>query len=414
MKETRVAVTGLGVVSPIGTGADAFWNAMMEGRSGVRRITTFDPAPFESQIAAEVLDFDPAAYLDRKEIRRNDRCVHFAVAASRMALDDAKLAVTPALRDDVGVVIGTGSGGVITWEGQHQLLLERGPGRVSPFFVPMMMHNSASGIVSMLTGARGPNFSIASACATGGHAIGEAMRIIQRGDAAAMLCGGTEAAITPLSLAGFCAEKALSTRNDAPAKAVRPFDLHRDGFVMGEGAGIVVLEAWEHAERRGARIYAEMVGYGQSADAFHITQPDPEGDGAALAMRRALRDAHLEPHEIGYINAHGTSTPYNDKFETLAIKRVFGAAAPRVPVSSTKSMTGHLLGAAGGVELIACVLAIARGKLPPTINYETPDPDCDLDYVPNVPRPAEGLVTAMSNGFGFGGHNSILVVRSPS
>ncbi|HLW48761.1 MAG TPA: beta-ketoacyl-ACP synthase II [bacterium] len=413
MTETRVAVTGLGVVSPIGTGADEFWNAMMEGRSGVRRLTAFDPAPFESQLAAEVLDFDPAAYLDRKEVRRNDRCVHFAVAASRMALDDAGLAITPALRDDVGVVIGTGSGGAITWEAQHQLLLERGPARVSPFFVPMMMHNSASGIVSMLTGARGPNFSIASACATGGHAIGEAMRIIQRGDALAMLCGGTEAAITPLSLAGFCAEKALSTRNDAPAKAVRPFDLHRDGFVMGEGAGIVVLEAWEHAERRGARIYAEMIGYGQSADAFHITQPDPEGDGAALAMRRALRDAHLEPHEIGYINAHGTSTQYNDKFETLAIKRVFGAAAPRIPVSSTKSMTGHLLGAAGGVELIACALAIVRGKLPPTINYETPDPDCDLDYVPNTPRPAR-LVTAMSNGFGFGGHNSILVVRSPS
>lgn len=413
MTETRVAVTGLGVVSPIGTGADAFWNAMMEGRSGVRRITLFDPSPFEAQIAAEVPDFDPAAYLDRKEVRRNDRCVHFAVAASRMALDDARLAITPSLRDDVGVIIGTGTGGAITWEAQHQLLLERGPGRISPFFVPMMMHNSASAIVSMLTGARGPNFSVASACATGGHAIGEAMRKIQRGDAVAMLCGGTEAAITPLSLAGFCAEKALSTRNDAPAKAVRPFDLHRDGFVMGEGAGVVVIEAWEHAERRGARIYGELVGYGASADAFHITQPDPEGDGAALAMRRALRDARLEPHEIGYINAHGTSTEYNDKFETFAIKRVFGEAARRIPVSSTKSMTGHLLGAAGGVELVACVLAIARGALPPTINYETPDPACDLDYVPNVPRAAR-ITTAMSNGFGFGGHNSILIVRSPS
>ncbi|HEV2359050.1 MAG TPA: beta-ketoacyl-ACP synthase II [bacterium] len=413
MTQIRVAVTGLGVISPIGTGADEFWNAMMEGRSGVRRITAFDPAPFESQIAGEVPDFDATAYLDRKDVRRNDRCAHFAVAASRMALDDARLQVTPALRDDLGVVIGTGSGGAITWEAQHQLLLERGSGRVSPFFVPMMMHNGAAAVVSMLIGARGPNFSIASACATGGHAIGEAMRKIQRGDATAMLCGGTEAALTPLSLAGFCAEKALSTRNDAPEKAVRPFDLHRDGFVMGEGAGVVVLEAWEHAERRGARIYAELAGYGASADAFHITQPDPEGEGAALAMRRALRDAGLAPHEIGYINAHGTSTPLNDKFETIAIKRVFGDAAPRVPVSSTKSMTGHLLGAAGGVELIAAVLAVARGWLPPTINYETPDPDCDLDYIPNVARAAR-ITTAMSNGFGFGGHNSILIVRSPS
>ncbi|HKX17014.1 MAG TPA: beta-ketoacyl-ACP synthase II [bacterium] len=413
MTEHRVAVTGLGVVSPIGTSAEAFWNALMEGRSGVRRITTFDPSLYDCQIAAEVVDFDPAAYLDRKEVRRNDRNVHFAVAAARQALDEAHLSVTPQIRDDVGVIIGTGTGGAMTWEAQHQLLLERGPGRVSPFFVPMMMHNSASGIVSMLTGARGPNFSVASACATGGNAIGEAMRKIQRGDAVAMICGGTEAAITPLSLAGFTAEKALSTRNDAPAKAVRPFDLHRDGFVMGEGAGVVVLEAWEHAERRGARIHAELVGYGASADAFHITQPDPEGNGAALAMRRALKDARLEPHEIGYINAHGTSTEYNDKFETLAIKRVFGEAAKRVPVSSTKSMTGHLLGAAGGVELIASVLAVARGMLPPTINYDTPDPACDLDYVPNKARPAK-IATAMSNGFGFGGHNSILIVRSPS
>ncbi|HET7264811.1 MAG TPA: beta-ketoacyl-ACP synthase II [bacterium] len=413
MTEHRVAVTGLGVVSPIGTTTETFWNALMEGRSGVRRITAFDPSPYACQIAAEVVDFDPAAYLDRKEVRRNDRNVHLAVAAARQALDDAGLRITPQLRDDVGIIIGTGTGGAITWEGQHQLLLERGPGRVSPFFVPMMMHNSASAIVGMLTGARGPNFSVASACATGGHAIGEAMRKIQRGDAVAMICGGAEAAITPLSLAGFTAEKALSTRNDAPAKAVRPFDLHRDGFVMGEGAGVVVIEAWEHAERRGARVHAELVGYGASADAFHITQPDPEGDGAALAMRRALRDAKLEPHEIGYINAHGTSTEYNDKFETFAIKRVFGEAAKRVPVSSTKSMTGHLLGAAGGVELIAAILAVARGMLPPTINYETPDPECDLDYVPNRARPAK-ITAAMSNGFGFGGHNSILIVKSPS
>ncbi len=411
--QNRVALTGLGVVSPIGTGKDAFWNAMMEGRSGVRRITAFDPTAFESQIAGEVPDFDPLAYLDRKEVRRNDRFVHFAAAATRMALDDAGFAITPQNRDEVGVIVGTGIGGARTWEDQHQILLERGPGRVSPFFVPMMIINMASGLVSIMVGARGPNFSVVSACATGGHAIGEAFRIIQRGDAVAMISGGTEAAITPLSLAGFCTMKAMSTRNDAPEKALRPFDAGRDGFVMGEGAGVVLIEEWEHAERRGARIYAELVGYGMSADAFHITQPDPEGDGAALGMAAALRDAGLAPAEVSYINAHGTSTPYNDKFETLAIKRVFGEDAKRVPVSSTKSMTSHLLGAAGGVELIACALAIERQRLPPTINYEIPDPDCDLDYVPNSPRPAR-VDVAMSNAFGFGGHNAILVVRRPS
>ncbi len=409
----RVALTGLGVVSPIGTGKDEFWNAMMEGRSGVRRITAFDPTPFECQIAAEVRDFDPAAFLDKKEIRRTDRCVQFAVAATRMALDDAGLQITPQNRDDIGVVIGSGSGGALTWEDQHRILLERGPGRVSPFFVPMMMLNGASGVVSIHVGARGPNFAVASACATGGHAIGEAFRMIQHGDALAMLGGGTEASTSPLSIAGFSSMKAVSTRNDAPERAVRPFDLHRDGFVMGEGAGMVVLEEWEHARRRDARIYAELVGYGMSADAFHITQPDPEGDGAARAMQRALRDAGLEPAQVGYINAHGTSTQYNDKCETLAIKRVFGERAYRLGISSTKSMTGHLLGAAGGVELIACALAIERQMLPPTINYEVPDPDCDLDYIPNVPRRAR-IDVAMSNAFGFGGHNAILIVRRPS
>ncbi len=411
--QKRVALTGLGVVSPIGTGKDAFWSALMEGRSGVRRISAFDPAPFECQIAGEVADFDPSAYLDRKDVRRNDRFVHFAVAAARMALEDAGFAITPQNRDDVGVIIGTGIGGAPIWEEQHQVLLERGPGRVSPFFVPMMIINMASGIVSMLVGARGPNFSVVSACATGGHAIGEAFRIVQRGDARAMICGGTEAAITPLSLAGFCSMKAMSTRNDPPDRALCPFDARRDGFVMGEGAGVVLLEEWQHAERRGARIYAEMAGYGMSADAYHITQPDPEGEGAARAIAAALRDAGLEPREVSYINAHGTSTPYNDKFETLAIKRVFGAYASRVPVSSTKSMTSHLLGAAGGVELIACALAIERQVLPPTINYEVPDPDCDLDYVPNAPRPAR-VEVAMSNAFGFGGHNAILIIRRPS
>jgi len=411
--QKRVALTGLGVVSPIGTGKDAFWNAMMEGRSGVHRITAFDPEPFESKIAGEIADFDPGLYLDRKEVRRNDRFVHFAVAASRLALDDAGFAITPHNRDQIGVIIGTGIGGARTWEDQHRILLERGPSRVSPFFVPMMIINMASGIVSMQVGARGPNFSVVSACATGGHAIGEAFRIIQRGDAVAMMSGGTEAAITPLSLAGFCTMKAMSTRNDAPEKAVRPFDAERDGFVMGEGAGVVLLEEWEHAERRGAHIYAELVGYGMSADAYHITMPDPEGEGAARAMVAALRDAGMDGGQVSYINAHGTSTQYNDKFETLAIKRVFGEDAKRIPVSSTKSMTSHLLGAAGGVELIACALAIERQVLPPTINYEFPDPDCDLDYVPNSPRPAR-VDVAMSNGFGFGGHNAILIIRRPS
>jgi 3-oxoacyl-[acyl-carrier-protein] synthase II len=412
--EKRVVLTGLGVVTPIGTGKDAFWNGLMEGRSGVRRISSFDPTPFDSQIAAEITDFDPSIYLDRKEVRRNDRFVHFAVAASRLALDDAKFEITTRNRDEVGVIIGSGTGGAKTWEDSHQVILERGPSRVSPFFVPMMIVNMASGIVSIVVGARGPNFSIVSACATGGHAVGEAFRIVQRGDAVAMIAGGTEAGITPLSLAGFCSMKAMSTRsNDAPEDALCPFDARRDGFVMGEGAGIVVLEERQHAERRGAHIYAEMAGYGMSADAFHVTQPDPEGDGAARGMKAAIKDAGLEPAQVGYINAHGTSTVYNDKFETLAIKRVFGDHARQVPVSSTKSMTGHLLGAAGGVELVVCVLAIDRGVIPPTINYKVPDPDCDLDYVPNVPRRAR-VDVAMSNAFGFGGHNAILVVRRPS
>ena len=409
----RVALTGVGVVSPIGIGRDAFWAGLMEGRSGVRRITAFDPTPYETQIGGEVPDFDPGAFMDRKEVRRNDRFVQFALAATLLALDDAGLRITPHNADRIGVIIGSGIGGANTWEDQHRILLERGPGRVSPFFVPMLMLNGGSGIVSIATGAKGPNFSVVSACATGGHAIGEASRAIQRGEADAMICGGSEAALTPLSLAGFGTMKAMSTRNDEPARAVRPFDAGRDGFVMGEGAGILVLEAWEQAERRGARIYAEICGYGTSSDAFHITQPDPEGDGAARAMRAALRDAKLEPTQVDYVNAHGTSTPYNDKCETVAIKRVWGAAAHRVAISSTKSMTAHLLGAAGGVEAIVCALAIERGSIPPTINYEVPDPDCDLDYVPNTPRSAR-VDVAMSNAFGFGGHNAILILRRPA
>ncbi len=404
----RVVVTGLGVVSPVGIGVDTFWNSLMEGRSGVGRITTFDPSALDTQIAAEVPDFDPTDFMDRKEARRNDRFVQFGYAASRLALDDAQLAITPQNATRVGVLIGSGIGGAVTWEQQYTILQTRGPSRVSPFFIPMIILNMASGVTSILTGAKGPNTCVSTACATGGNAIGDAMRLIQRGDADAMIAGGAEAAITPLSVAGFCAMKAMSTRNADPQRAARPFDATRDGFVMGEGAGVVILEALEVAERRGARIYAELVGYGMSADAFHITQPDPEADGASRSMRNALHDAQMEPEAIDYINAHGTSTPYNDRTETIAIKQVFGAHAHRVPISSTKSMMGHLLGAAGGVEFIACVLAIDRGVIPPTINYEHPDPECDLDYVPNTPREAR-ITTAMSNAFGFGGHNAILI-----
>lgn len=398
------------MVTPIGIGKDRFWSALLEGRSGVRRIESFDPSPFPTQIAAEVREFDPLEYMDRKEARRNDRFVQFAIAATRLALEDADFRITPANRDRVGVVLGSGIGGAHTWEEQHRVLLERGPDRVSPFFIPMLISNMAAGMVSILFGVRGPNTSVVTACATGGHCVGDAFKIIQRGDADAMIAGGTEAAITALSIAGFCSMKAMSTRNHEPEKAVRPFDRDRDGFVMGEGAGVVVLEEMESALARGARIYCEVTGYGMSADAYHITQPDPEGEGAAQCMTRCLQDAGLRPEDVDYINAHGTSTPYNDKFETLAIKRVFGDHAYRLAVSSTKSMTGHLLGAAGGVEFIACALSVYHQVLPPTINYETPDPDCDLDYVPNRARPA-AVQVALSNAFGFGGHNCTLAVR---
>jgi 3-oxoacyl-[acyl-carrier-protein] synthase II len=407
----RVVVTGIGVVSPIGTGKDPFWAGLMAGKSGVGRITRFDPSGFETTIAAEVRDFDATAYMDKKEARRNDRFVHFAYAAARMALDDGRFSITPQNADQVGVVIGSGIGGAETWERQHEILLERGPSRVSPFFVPMIIVNMAAGVVSILTGAKGPSSSVVTACATSGNAIGDAMRLIQRGEANAMLAGGTEAAITKLSIAGFCAMKAMSTRNDEPTKAVRPFDAKRDGFVMGEGSGIVLLEELEQAVRREGHIYCELVGYGMSEDAFHITQPDPDGDGAARSMANALRDAKMGPSEIQYINAHGTSTPYNDRTETIAIKKVFGGDAKKVAVSSTKSMTAHMLGAAGGVELIASALTLQNQILPPTINYEFPDPECDLDYVPNKPRKA-AVRAAMSNAFGFGGHNATLIVRT--
>ncbi|HET6948098.1 MAG TPA: beta-ketoacyl-ACP synthase II [bacterium] len=409
MTPHRAVVTGIGVVSPIGIGKDRFWASLVEGRCGVGPITRFDASAFTTRIAAEVPDFDPTNWMDRKEARRNDRFVQFAYAASRMALEDGNFHLTPQNAARVGVLIGSGIGGAETWEEQHRTLLERGPGRVSPFFIPMIIINMASGVVSILLGAKGPNSAVVTACATGGNAIGEAARIIQRGEADAMVAGGSEATITALSLAGFCSMKAMSTRNDEPAKASRPFDATRDGFIMGEGAGIVLLENLEQARAREAHIYGEVVGYGMSGDAYHITQPDPDADGAARSIRNALHDAHLEPSAIDYINAHGTSTPYNDKTETLAIKRVFGDHARSVPISSTKSMTGHLLGAAGGVELIACALAIEHQMLPPTINYEVPDPACDLDYVPNIARPARVQV-AMSNAFGFGGHNAILIL----
>ncbi len=410
VSDRRVVVTGLGVVSPIGSGTEAFWQGLMQGRSGVRRVTRFDAAELETQIAAEVDDFDPTAFMDKKEARRNDRFVQFAYAACRMALDDSGFAITPANAGQVGVLIGSGIGGATTWEAQHRTLIEKGPQRVSPFFIPMIIINMASGVCSILLGARGPNSSVVTACATGGNAIGDATRIIQRGEAVAMLAGGSEAAITMLSMAGFCSMRAMSTRNDAPQKASRPFDAERDGFVMGEGAGIVLLEELDHALRREAHIYCELVGYGMSGDAYHITQPDPEADGASRSIQNALHDAKMQPAEIDYVNAHGTSTQYNDRTETIAIKRVFGPHARKVAVSSTKSMTGHLLGAAGGVELIVCALAIEHQVVPPTINYDVPDPECDLDYVPNTARPA-AVRAAMSNAFGFGGHNAILIVR---
>lgn len=407
----RVVVTGLGVVSPIGTGHQAFWDGLAAGRSGVGRVTRFDPAGYATQIAAEVRDFDASAYMDRKEARRNDRFVQFAYAAARMAMEHARFAITPANASRTGVLIGSGIGGAATWEEQHRTLLERGPDRVSPFFVPMIIVNMASGVTAILLGAKGPSSCVVTACATGGNAIGDAARLIERGDADVMLAGGAEAAVTPLAMAGFCSMKAMSTRNDEPERACRPFDARRDGFVMGEGAGVVALEALEHAEARGAPVLAELIGYGVTTDAFHITQPDPEGDGAFRSMTAAIADAGIEPEAIDYINAHGTSTPYNDRLETLAIKRVFGDHARRLAVSSTKSMTGHLLGAAGGVEFVACVLALRHQMIPPTINYEVPDHECDLDYVPNAPRPAR-LRTVMSNAFGFGGHNAILILRS--
>jgi|UniRef100_UPI00404AFB4C 3-oxoacyl-[acyl-carrier-protein] synthase II len=407
----RVVVTGLGVVTSIGHNVNDFWSSLLAGKSGISRLTHFDPTDFGSQIGAEVLDWDVAAHMDPKDARRNDRYTQFGFVASKQAVKDSGLNVTSENGDRIGVMIGSGIGGMHTYETQLKTLWERGPRKVSPFTIPALIGNMCAGLVAIEYGARGPNFALVSACATGSHAIGEAAHAIRRGDADVMIAGGSEAAITPFAYASFCAMKAMSTRNDTPQTASRPFEKNRNGFVMGEGAGILVLESLEHAQARGARIYCEVTGYAATCDAFHITQPDPEGRGLSLSMTRALASSGLELGDIDYINAHGTSTPYNDKFETLAIKKVWGDLAYKIPVSSTKSMTGHLLGAAGGIESVICVKTIESGMMAPTINLEEPDPECDLDYVPNVARKAD-IRTVLSNNLGFGGQNASLIFRA--
>ncbi|MFQ5802132.1 MAG: beta-ketoacyl-ACP synthase II [Candidatus Methylomirabilales bacterium] len=406
----RVVVTGLGVVSPVGIGVVPFWTRLLNGSSGIKRTTRFDPTDHECQIAAEVKNFDPLLWIEKKEVRKMDLFAQYAVAAALLAVEDAQLKVSDTNRDRVGVLVGTGMGGIPLLVEQHGILLEKGPGRVSPFFIPGIITNMASGRISMQVGAKGPNLCVSTACATGNHAIGDSFRIIQRGEAEIMLAGGTEAVIAPLCIAGFSACKALSTRNSEPERASRPFDKERDGFVMGEGAAVLILEALEHALDRGAAIYAEVRGYGMSGDAYHVTAPAPEGEGAAQSMQHALRDAGIRPEEVDYINAHGTSTPYNDANETLAIKRVFGDHAYRMALSSIKSMIGHTLGAAGALEAAATILSIKHGIVPPTINYEYPDPDCDLDYVPNKARNL-AIQVALNNSFGFGGTNATVVFR---
>ncbi|MGV2940806.1 beta-ketoacyl-ACP synthase II [Mesobacillus sp. LC4] len=409
MEKRRVVVTGIGAVTPLGNDAGTTWNNIIEGVSGIGPITRLNADDFPAKVAAEVKEFNVENFLDRKDARKMDRFTHYAVAASLMAVKDSGLEITDENAPRVGVWIGSGIGGMETFEQQHETFMNRGYRRVSPFFVPMMIPDMATGQVSITLGARGFNSCTVTACATGTNSIGDAFKVIQRGDADVMVTGGAEAPITKMSFAGFCANTALSTNQD-PQKASRPFDKDRDGFVMGEGAGIVVLEDLEHALARGAKIYAEIVGYGATGDAYHITAPAPEGEGGARAMKMALDDAGLAPEEVGYINAHGTSTEYNDKFETMAIKTVFGEHAYKLAVSSTKSMTGHLLGAAGGIEAIFTILALKEGILPPTINLDTPDPDCDLDYVPNAARKQE-VNAAISNSLGFGGHNATIAFR---
>lgn len=406
----RVVVTGLGLVTPVGNSVEATWSALLEGQSGADYIKKFDAARFAARFACEVKHFDPLDYVEKKEARKMGAFIHYAIAASDEAVRGSGLIIDDSIAENVGTYISSGIGDFWAIEREHEKLLKDGPSRVSPFFIPSAIVNLASGQVSIRHNAKGPNSATATACSAGAHAIGDSFKIIQRGDADAMICGGAESAITPMSVAGFAALRALSTRNDDPAHASRPFELGRDGFVIGEGAGIMILEELELARRRGARIYAEVVGYGMTGDAFHITMPDDSGSGAVRVMQKALNDAKVQPEEVGYINAHGTSTPYNDKFETMAIKKTFGDHAYKVPISSTKSMTGHLLGAAGGVEGVFSVLSIHRNILLPTINYVTPDPDCDLDYIPNKAREAH-VQYALSNSFGFGGTNAALLFK---
>jgi 3-oxoacyl-[acyl-carrier-protein] synthase II len=409
--DRRVVITGLGVVTSIGHDVPSFWASLVAGRIGIDRITLFDPSSFACQIGAEVRDWDVTAHMDPKEARRNDRYTHFGFVAAKQAVADSGLDMSREDPDRVGVIVGSGIGGMHTYETQLQVLHDRGPRKVSPFTIPSLIGNMCSGLVAIELGARGPNFGMVSACATGTHSLGEAAHAIRRGDADVMVAGGSEAAVTPFAYASFCSMKAMSTRNDEPRRASRPFDRNRDGFIMGEGAGVLVLESLEHARARGARVYCELAGYAATCDAFHITQPDPDGKGLSMAMRRAMASAEVAPGDVDYINAHGTSTPYNDKFETLAIKREFGEAARRVAISSTKSMTGHLLGAAGGIESVACVKTIENGIIAPTMNLDDPDPDCDLDYVPNAARQAR-VRTVLSNNLGFGGQNAAVIFRA--
>lgn len=406
----RVVVTGMGVLSPVGNDIDTFWNSLINGKSGIDYITQFDTTEYPVKIAGEVKNFQPEKYLEKKELRRIDRFTQFAIVAAFDALQDANLKIDETNAERVGVYIGSGIGGLHTIEEQHKVLLNKGPRRISPFFIPMLISNMASGQVSIYTGAKGPNSAPISACATGTHAIGDAFLMIERGDADVMITGGTEATITPLAVAGFSSMRALSTRNDDPQAASRPFDKDRDGFVMGEGVGILILESLDHALKRGAKIYAEVVGYGATGDAHHLTAPAPGGEGAARAMKLAIQKAGIQPEDIDYINAHGTSTELNDKFETMAIKAAFGEHAYKLAISSTKSATGHLLGAAGAIEGIVLALALKNNLIPPTINYQTADPDCDLDYVPNEARKKE-LKFALSNSLGFGGHNATIVMK---
>ncbi|MEO5355967.1 MAG: beta-ketoacyl-ACP synthase II [Nitrospirae bacterium YQR-1] len=413
MAKARVVITGLGLITPLGTGVEKSWQSLIAGKSGIRRITRFNDPSIPVQIAGEVDDFDPESYIHPKEIKKMDRFIHFAIGASDMAVKDSGLKITEENADRAGVYIGSGIGGLPAIEHYHKAYLDGGYRKVSPFFIPMLIINLAAGNVSMMTGAKGPNSAVATACASGNHAIGDAFKIIQRGDADIMIAGGAESVITPLSISGFTVMKALSRRNDEPQKASRPFELNRDGFVMGEGAGILVLENLESALKRGAKIYAELVGYAMTGDAYHITSPAPGGEGAGRCMAAAVRDADVSPDKIDYINAHGTSTKFNDELESMAIKNVFKEHAYKLMVSSTKSMTGHLLGASGGVEAVFCALSIYNGIVPPTTNLDEPDPECDLDYVPHTARKAD-IQYAMSNSFGFGGTNACIIFKKYS